>query len=114
MVWDVAKKGVFTSLSRYDKAISVLKGYFSDEDLKFIFFENVMMDKQKSINNIYIYDFLRIQPVPLVEEKSEKKINSSREIVFPEGVDESLMQELSVVYPYVKSVVGNVPNAWRL
>ncbi|WP_447926363.1 sulfotransferase domain-containing protein [Vreelandella sp. EE27] len=110
MVWDVASKDFIIKMSLYDKTISSLKESFAENQLKLMFFEDVMIDKQSAANEIY--DFLNIDHVPLVEEKAEERVNSSKKVDFPDGVEDFLLSKLKETYSYMRANFSNLPESW--
>lgn len=111
MVREVAKKDFIVNLSLYDKTIDSLRSSFKENQLKFLFFEEVMNDKQGAIDEIY--SFLNVSHVPLVAEKAEERVNSSRKVSFPKDLDEFLLTRLRDTYLYMNSNFDFLPSQWN-
>lgn len=98
-------------MSMYDKTIQLLRETFDINDLKFMFFEEVMEDKQKSANEVF--DFLEVGKVDLVKERSEEVVNKSRKLDMPVEVEEYLREALASTYKNTENLIGYVPSAWK-
>lgn len=110
MIWDIAKKDFIVNLSSYEKTVENLILSFTSDQIKFLFFEDAMLDKQKTIDDICA--FLDISTMPLKLEKSEERINSSEKIIFPDSIDDWLKERLSFTYSSLKEKF-NLPKLWH-
>ena len=111
MLLEVSNKGFIVDFSRYEKTIALLRESFAEDQLKFIFFEDIMSDKQNSINEIC--SFLEIQNVGYSHENAETKVNASKKIIFPDQVEGVLEEKLSKTYAYMYAHFDNVPARWK-
>lgn len=105
MIWSVAKKDFILNLSRYDQTINKVDSAFKREDVLFLFFEQVMLDKQRYAD--VLFDFLEIEKKMLVKEKSEEIVNKSRKIAFPIGLNEWLEKSLDSTYNFIRNRFGD-------
>lgn len=106
----VMKKDFITDLSKYEKTIENLNNSFREEDILYLFFEEVMSDKQRGADDVY--KFLDIEKIDLVKEKSEEVVNKSRKISMPSSVDDYLNDALHDTYRRSKELLGRLPESW--
>jgi hypothetical protein len=99
------------SMSRYDNTIRVLRKNFDEDSLKFIFYENLMLNKTLELNKIY--DFLGLAPCPNQSDRLNAKLNPSTDLKIPESVVQSLEKKLETVYEFIDSNFSDMPNSWR-
>jgi len=111
MVWDISKKDFFINFSKYDITIKTLESQFDKSQLKFMFFEDLMDNKQKAIDEIC--DFLNIARVELHEEKVEKKVNASTKINLPHGLEDKLEKQFQDTYSFMHEHFESLPEKWR-
>lgn len=112
MIWDVSKKDFIVNLSKYEHTIRLLKSEFKENQLKFMFFEEIMADKQTAIDEIC--EFLDIKKVKLVEDKAEEKVNFSKKIKFPEELENELKSQLINTYRFMYENFQSVPDNWMI
>lgn len=111
-IWNVVNKGFAVNMSKYQNTIKILKEEFSDNELLFMFFENIMENKQKAINKIC--DFLEIEHKTVNLNELEEKVNESKKIDFPKNLDDFLLENLVDTYKFVSSEFCEIPSKWRL
>lgn len=109
LILDAAKNEFFVRMSRYEYTIEKLNKMFDCRDVLYLFFEETMKNKQKSINGIC--EFLNIKKIQL-SDKIEEKVNSSKEQDFPSEVISYLDKELKDTYQYIHQFFGKIPDGW--
>lgn len=110
MIHNVASKDFIFNLSAYDKTVRMLKSEFHSSQVKFMFFEHIMKDKKKALDEIC--EFLEIATMNVEAEKADERVNSSKQIEFPAGFDEQVRHKLATTYEYMYSEFDNIPDKW--
>lgn len=102
---------LFISRSRYENTIKKIKKQFSSEDVLYLFYEDMMLNKQETLDKVT--DFLLLEAIVLDQNSLNKKINPSKGYDFSSEVIEILEKELSSTIESVKESIGYVPKEWK-
>ncbi|MEZ9657987.1 sulfotransferase domain-containing protein [Vibrio sp. 10N.261.52.F3] len=105
-VLEVAKKSFILGMSQYERTIESLDANFDNRDVLYLFFEDIMSNKQDSINQVT--DFLDIDNIYIPEEKLEERVNTSEKYEFSDDVLSYLSQELVPTYEFIIKRFGNI------
>lgn len=108
---EMVKSNLMVSMSDYEITISDLKQCFEEEDVQYLFYEDVMKDKQSAIDQVC--GFLDIKKVKLDLERINKRVNATDEFEFPEEVIITAQRELSHVYKFMNNNFSHIPDEWR-
>ena len=111
MIDDASKKDFIINLSSYHKTIRALKSEFQENALKFMFFEDIMRDKEAAIGEVC--RFLEIATPSVKQEKLEQRINTSKSIEFTQDFDDRMMEVLAPVYEFMRTEFSHLPQQWR-
>lgn len=106
----VAKKSFILNMSKYENTISLLDSNFNSEDICYMFFEDIMEDKQKSINKVT--KFLGVTDLINSKNSLEKKVNTSKKYQFSKEVNDFLSDNLIDTYKFIYCKYENLPNGW--
>jgi len=97
-------------MSSYDITIKRLDKHFAQDDVLYLFYEDVMKDKQTGINQVT--DFLNIIAIQNSAEQLEKRVNVTSFYDFSEQVDEILKSRLQKTYEFLGSRFKVLPEPW--
>ena len=97
---EVAKKDFILKMSQYEYTIQALEHEFSNENLLFLFYENMMSDKQKTITSVT--DFLDIENILIDQKSLDKRVNVSEKYSFPDSINSFLESNLQGTYEYLR------------
>jgi hypothetical protein len=97
---EVAEKDFILKMSKYEYTIQALKNEFTSDNLLFLFYENMMNDKQKAITSVT--DFLDVEDILIDKESLDKRVNVSEKYIFPESINTFLESNLQGTYEYLK------------
>lgn len=100
------------SRSKYEDTIQVLKSEFDDEDVLFLFYEEVMSDKKFYTEKVF--DFLGIKSRIIKDKVLEKKVNTSKKVFFSNDVMTKLESNLLETKLKVRELIGYVPDTWNI
>jgi hypothetical protein len=98
-------------MSSYQITIQRLRKHFDDKDLLFLFFEDMMQEKQATINRIT--RFLEIAETALLEAKSERRVNETHVFDFPSEIHEILKINLKNTYSELSILFPKLPKSWE-
>lgn len=102
---------LFISRSKYEATLEKIKLNFSDEDVLYLFYEDMMQDKQSTLNKVT--NFLNIDPIAIESTALNKKVNSSKGYNFPQEIITTLEIELEETISKVNEHIGYIPKEWR-
>jgi Sulfotransferase domain. len=107
----VASADFIISMSSYELTIRKLEQHFDSNELLYLFFEDVMKNKQESLNKVT--RFLGIADVGISSEQLEKKVNmTSKSFDFPKEIDELLKARLQKTYATLNFRFDRLPESW--
>ncbi len=98
--------------SKYEVTIKQLLNSFSKDDVHFIFYEDVMSNKEDSIEKLY--EFLDLKKPKIGVDTLEKKVNSSKTHIFSNNIVNHLNAILSNTISDVEKFIGYVPDSWGI
>ncbi len=101
---------LFAARSDYPAVISKLRQSFNTEDVLFLFYEDVMVEKRQAIDRVC--EFLHIQPFALPEERLNRKVNSSLGSHFDDEIYDYLRDKFRADKDTVKMELGYIPQQW--
>lgn len=107
----MVKSNLMISMSDYKKTINDLQESFNNKDVLYLFYEDVMANKQASID--HVCDFLNIEKVILDKDRINKRVNATDEFEFSRTIVELAENELSHVYDFMRQNFSYVPSTWR-
>jgi hypothetical protein len=106
---DLALSDLIINMSSYHKTFELYKEHFKS-DFKYMFFENIMADKQGAINEVT--SFLDIKPVIIDETQLELRVNATKSFEFEESLVSELKARLSDTYEYITNQCSDTPQGW--
>jgi hypothetical protein len=109
-IFDIARKPFIASMSRYDKTLSTLARHYDDENLLFLFYENMMADKAGTLDTVC--DWLGIERLDLPADQLERRDNPTEAHLLPTPVIEELRRKLSPVRRAVEARFPEARSAW--
>lgn len=106
----LASSGLILNMSKYEKTIQDLKSSFLPENVCYMFYEDVMRDKQKAIDSVCA--FLDIERVYIPEEKLNSRVNVTERFDLPAVIEKKLLEDLSSTYDYLDKEFS-LPREWN-
>ncbi len=107
----VASADFIISMSSYELTIRKLEQHFASDELLYLFFEDVMKNKQESLNKVT--RFLGIADLGISSEQLEKKVNmTSKSFDFPKEIDDLLKTRLQKTYATLNFRFDRLPESW--
>jgi len=107
---ELAYSDMIIEKSSYHVTVQKLQEHFRPEDLLFLFYEDLMRNKQKAINQIT--DFLEVAAVALPEERLERKVNVTHDFDFSNEIDKKLKAKLKDTYDALSARFSKLPESW--
>lgn len=107
----LANSDLIIGMSSYEKTVLDLFAVFSKHQVLFLFYEEVMGDKQGSIDKVC--DFLDIEKVVLSAERMNRRVNSTEAFDIPAGIVSDIEKRLSGTYGFMKKEFEHLPSKWR-
>jgi len=98
------------SHSSYHNTVRVLDEVFSSENVLYLFYEDMMMDKQGHIDKVC--DFLGVNRTQVSVEDLERRVNATEEFAFDPSLDALLLKQLSFVYDEMMNRFQYLPKSW--
>lgn len=98
------------SRSRYEQTINTLDTLFLRDNVLYLFYEDMMEDKVKSIRKIE--KFLGISEGEYKEENVERLVNASQKYKYDDWVYIKLIGHLEETYRFVEKRFGRTPDRW--
>ena len=109
-VLQLLKSRLFAGRSDYPSVIKKLSHCFPSEDVHYLFYENVMRDKQSALAGIC--DFLDIPSMALPDKTLNERVNTT----VPQAFGQAVHKKLSAYYAEDKQVLaqrfGELPPEW--
>ena len=102
---------LFASRSDYPSVIDKLSQSFNPEDVLYLFYEDVMIEKRAAIERVC--QFLNIDLFDLGEERLNKKINTSTPLSFDEEIRTFLSKKYDKDKERVRIELGHIPKQWE-
>lgn len=96
--------------SQYEITINDLTNNFRDDQVLYLFYENMMNDKQGTLDKVT--RFLDIDSVPNHPERLNLKINATSDYTFSKEVDALLLKKLIKTKEFVSNRFNDVPISW--
>jgi len=106
----LATSDLIIQMSSYDITINRLDKHFAQHNVLYLFFENVMQDKQSGINRVT--DFLDIEPIQNAEEQLEQRVNVTAGYEFSDAINEMLKSKLKRTYEFLGGRFAVLPDKW--
>lgn len=107
----IASADFIINMSSYELTIRKLEQHFASNELLYLFFEDVMKNKQESLNKVT--RFLEIPDVSISVEQLEKKVNmTSKSFEFPKEIDDLLKARLQKTYATLNFRFDRLPENW--
>lgn len=100
---------LITNMSRYDITVKSLRENFSKGQVLYMFYEDVMLDKQKAISEVC--HFLDIENIIIPEEQLNKKVNITEDFDIDAPICRLLEKNLVATYEFMKDNF-NIPETW--
>lgn len=100
------------NMSSYELTIQKLEQHFNTEDLLYLFYEDVMQNKQEAIN--IVTRFLDIADVYCSEEQLERRVNVTNSYDFPDEISEILKLRLQKTYVSMSRRFDRLPEKWAV
>jgi len=97
-------------MSSYELTIRKLDRHFAKEDVLYLFYEDVMQDKQAAINQVT--DFLGIDQIQNTEEQLEQRVNVTARYDFSDEINEMLKSRLQKTYEFLGGRFTELPEKW--
>ncbi|MBM4146913.1 MAG: sulfotransferase [Nitrospira sp.] len=107
----LAETPTIIQMSSYGDTITHLDKVFDGKDVKYLFYEDMMSNKQEHIEKITT--FLEINNIKLSESSLEKRVNETESFELPLRISEILAERLTHVYDEVSNRFKYVPKSWR-
>ena len=104
------KTHLFTSRSDYPSVIDKLNHSFDPEDILYLFYEDVMREKQDGLGRIC--QFLDIPPIELPARALNKKVNTTAPQVFAPDVRTRLAKFYEKDKRVLADLFGTLPPEW--
>lgn len=105
------KSRLFAGRSDYPSVVDKLNRCFASDSVHYLFYENVMRDKQAALAGIC--DFLEIPPIELPEKALNERVNTT----VPQAFAQEIYQKLDSYYAHDKQVLaelfGELPREWQ-
>jgi hypothetical protein len=98
-------------MSCYGETITNLDKVFEEQDVGYLFYEDMMTSKQEHIDKITT--LLEVEKVVLSEASLEKRVNETETYELPSKIIEMLACRLRHVYREVANRFQYVPQTWR-
>ena len=95
----------------YGERIIAMKEGIAAQDLKIVFFEDLVGKPKESINDLI--DFLDIEEIELKDEILNKKVNISKSIEMPKNFLDSATELLTPIYDQLKEL-GYTHPSWMM
>lgn len=109
-ILSVAQKSFIIKMSSYQDTIRKLESNFSIDNVLYMFYEDIMANKEESIN--VVYGFLGISAVEIDSNRIQSRVNSSKKFNFSNKVNDYLSNALTETYDFVECKFKNKPNKW--
>jgi len=106
----LATSDLIIKMSSYDLTIKKLDGHFAQDDVLYLFYEDVMQDKQSAINQVT--DFLDITAIQNSEEQLEKRVNVTAGYDFSDELTQLLKSRLQKTYAFLNGRFTALPEQW--
>ena len=107
----LAETPMILNMSCYGETITNLDNVFEEQDVGYLFYEDMMTSKQEYIDKITT--LLGVEKVVLSEASLEKRVNETETYELPTSINEMLASCLRHVYSEVTSRFQYVPEGWR-
>lgn len=109
----IASSNFILNMSSYELTIKKLDQHFDADELLYLFYEDVMQNKQAAINTVT--QFLDITEIKIAEEQLERKVNvTTNNYVFPDEIDALLKLHLHKTYAALNSRFVRLPEKWAV
>lgn len=105
-----AKNPRLLSHSSYHNTVRVLDEVFSSENVLYLFYEDMMKDKQGHIDKVC--DFLGVNRTQVSVEDLERRVNATEEFAFDPSLDAFLLKQLYFVYDEMMNRFHHLPKSW--
>ncbi|MDI6004295.1 sulfotransferase domain-containing protein [Cobetia marina] len=109
-ILQLATSDLILNMSRYERTIEDLKSCFDPDDTLYLFYEDVMANKQQAIDSVC--DFLDIRHVTLAESRMNKRVNATDSFDIASSIQSSLLDCLKDTYKYIHSSFDTIPKEW--
>lgn len=110
-ILEVANKSFIIAMSRYQDTVKNIDKHFRAEDVLFMFYEEIMLDKKSKIETVT--KFLGITECETDDEILEKRVNTSAKYEFSQEVHGFLKERLKETYNFVNVKFGYLPIGWN-
>jgi len=95
----------------YNERILAMKKGVAKENLKIVFFEDLVGNPKKSIRDLM--NFLDIEQIELKDEILNKKVNISKSIEMPQNFKDAAIGLLTPVYGHLREL-GYTHSSWMM
>jgi len=108
----IASSDFIINMSCYEQTIQKLEQHFDTNELLYLFFEDVMKNKQEAINKVT--RFLDIADITISEEQLERKVNVTNDYEFSNEINEILKSRLQKTYAALNFRFDKLPEKWAV
>lgn len=105
----LAQSNLILNMSMYDITIKELRSCFNQDQVLYMFYENVMANKQESIDTVC--NFLDISKVSIPEAQLSKRVNVTEDFDIDGDIISLLREKLANTYVYMKQEF-KLPEKW--
>ncbi|MEZ5773735.1 MAG: sulfotransferase [Hyphomicrobiaceae bacterium] len=107
---DLAGRERFAALGDYGATIDALRAVFPAEQLLFLFYEEIHLDRTRALEEVTGFIGARFSAEPFPA--AETRFNRSQDVAAPEPVREALRRTLKARGEAVGARIGRLPEAW--
>jgi hypothetical protein len=107
----LASSRLIIGMSSYENTIQKLEKHFLPNDVLYLFYEDMMQENQKTLDEIT--RFLGVSQIQIPKEQLERKINTTHPFVFTNEIDQILKSNLKKTYSKLKQKFSYIPPSWN-